>query len=296
MRIPGFRGMPVRAVARGMWRQFNDDDVLTYAAALAFHGMLALFPLLLLLLAVVTFFDLPQLLERFLAWTGTMLPGESMDQIITVLEEVQEGRNAGLVSAGLLGAIWAASGGVRAAMKALNRAYDVQEPRAFWKRYPLSVAYTIALAFMILAATGLMLIGPAAVEWLAEPLGLDRTAVLVWAWLRYPVAIVLLVITTAIAYSVLPNIGRFRWITPGAVLTVMLWILLSLGFRLYIDNFGRYNVVYGSLGAVIVLLLYLWLSSIILLLGGELNGVIHRHGTTAPRAAGTPTRQARDGE
>src|SRR5690606_27655292 len=121
-----------------------------------------------------------------------------------------------------------------------------------------------------------MLVGQNAAAWLASQLGTDRVVVTVWTWARYPLAIGLLMVSTAIAYSVLPNVRRFRWLTPGSVLAVLLWIALSLLFQLYLDHFGRYDVLYGSVGAIIVLLLYLWFSSIVLLLGGEVNAVIER--------------------
>ena len=112
--------------------------------------------------------------------------------------------------------------------------------------------------------------------WIADQVGLAAWVEWAWRWLRYPAVVLLLMLTTGIAYSLLPNVAGFRWISPGAVLAVVFWIGLSIGFRAYIANFGRYNVLYGSVGAVIVLLLYFWMSSIVLLVGGEVNAVLHR--------------------
>lgn len=282
--IPGFGGVPLRHVARRTYRQFQEDDLLTYAGSLAFHGILALFPLLVFLLGVVLYLDLPQIMERFLEWANAVMPGESVRRIGEVLSEARQ-NNGGLLSLGALGAVWAASGGVRSAMNVLNRAYDVAESRTAWKRYLLSLAYTLALVLLILLATGLMLVGPRVAERVAAHVGMGDVVIRLWTWLRYPVAIALLMVTTAVAYSVLPNVPRFRWLTPGAVLAVLLWLALSLAFQLYLDNFGRYNVLYGSLGAIIVLLLYLWMSSIALLLGGEVNAVIERGGRERTGAA-----------
>lgn len=288
MEIPRTGGLSPGELLGRVYRQFEEDDVLTYAGSLAFHALLALFPLLIFLLALITFLDLPQIMERLLEWGGTVLPRSSMREILGVLEGAQENRSVGLLSLSVLGAIWAASGGVRSAMNVLNQAYDVAEQRAAWKRYLLSLLYTLGLAVLVVTATGLMLVGQSAAGWLARQLGTDRVVVDVWTWVRYPLAIALLMVSTAIAYSVLPNLQRFRWLTPGAVLAVLLWIGLSLLFQLYLDNFGSYDVLYGSVGAIIVLLLYLWLSSIIFLLGGEVNAVIDR---ARGEAGGSPDRR-----
>lgn len=266
--------LPPGELVKRTWRHAEDDDVLTYAGSLAFHGVLALFPLLVFLFAVLSFFDLSQLMEPILSLSRQLLPSEGMAQITAVLDDVQRGRKTELLSVGALGAIWAASGGIRSAMSALNHAYDVPKPRTTWKRYLLSLAYTLALALLAIVAASVLLIGDHAASWLSAGLGSDRAVPLAWTVLRLPLAAGLMMVATAVAYSALPNLPGFRWITPGAVLAVALWLALSFAFRLYIENFGRYNVLYGSLGAVIVLLLYLWLSAIALLVGGEVNAVI----------------------
>lgn len=267
-------GLSLAELARRTWRQIDEDDVLTYAGSLAFHGVLALFPLLILVVALLTFLDLTPLMDRILEWAARVLPREGLEQITRVLQEVSRSRDLDLLSLGAVGAIWAASGGVRSAMSALNQAYDVAEPRARWKRYALSLVYTLALAVLAVLAVGILLVGERIVEWVAHRVGGGDTLVWVWGWTRVPLATALLVLVTALVYSALPNGVRFRWLTPGAVLAVVLWIALSLAFRAYIESFGRYNVLYGSLGAVIVLLMYLWLSAIVLLVGGEVNAVI----------------------
>ncbi|HEX6314085.1 MAG TPA: YihY/virulence factor BrkB family protein, partial [Gemmatimonadaceae bacterium] len=271
-------GMSPRDVIKQTYKQLREDDVLTYAASLAYHSFLALFPFLVFLVALVTSFDQVRLLENILDWTARVVPEQSMAQITAVLRRSMENGDAGLLSLGAAGAIWAASGGVRSAMTVLNRAFDVEDGRALWKKYLLSIAYTLGLSVLVVLAAGVVVAGPAVAGWVLDQVGWERTPLRWWTWVRYPILVLLLMLTAGLAYSLLPSIDRFRLISPGAVLAVTLWVAVSLGFRLYISNFGRYDVLYGSIGAVIVLLLYLWICSIVLLVGGELDSVLERAG------------------
>jgi membrane protein len=161
-------------------------------------------------------------------------------------------------------------------MDALNGAFDVEENYPPWKEYPLSIFYTIFLALIIVVATGLMLIGPQVVEWLAEQVGMGMVFAALWTWLRYPIAVLLLMIVIALIYYLLPNGDQpFRLVTPGAVLAVLVWIAASLDFSYYVSNFSNYGALYGSLGAVIVLLLYFFISAAVLLFGAEVNAEIY---------------------
>jgi membrane protein len=186
----------------------------------------------------------------------------------------------------VIAAIWAASSGVRSLMNALNVAYDVEETRPAWKLYPLSVFYTIGMAVLLIAATALMLLGPDTFEWLADQAGMGDLAVTVWAILRFPVLVAILVVVCAVVYYAGPNVDQpFRLISPGAVVAVVVWLVASFGFSIYVSNFGNYNATYGSLGGVVVLLLYFYLSSAVLLLGAELNAELYRQAIGAPPAA-----------
>ncbi len=181
-----------------------------------------------------------------------------------------------MLSFGIVVAIWSASVGVRALMKALNAAFNAKEARPAWKRYPLSIVFTIGLAAMVITATALMLIGPQVMGWLAGQVGVSETFVTLWAWIRLPVAVFLLMVVVSVAYYAGPNVDQpFRLVTPGAVLAVTVWAIASLGFSYYVSNFANYGATYGSLGAVVVLLLYFFISSAVLLLGAEVNAQIY---------------------
>src|ERR687889_419654 len=174
-------------------------------------------------------------------------------------------------------ALWPASAAVRMAMHALNVAYDVEETRAAWKRFSISIVYTILLAAMVIVAVGLMLVGPRVMEWLAEQAGLGPLFVMFFESARFPVAILLLMVFVALVYYMFPNINQpFRFITPGAILAVIVWLAASFGFSFYVSNHVNLNAIYGGLGAIIVLLLYIFISAAVLLLGAEVNAEIYQ--------------------
>lgn len=266
------------AVLKCAVREFLADDMPTYASALAYQAIFSLFPFLLFLIALVGFLQLPQVFSWLETQAFTLLPAQARDEVLPVIRQLQD-QKAGLLSAGILVALWSASAGVRSTMHALNTAYDVREGRPAWKTIPLSVLYTVGLAVLLLVIAGLMVTGPEIMRWIAARVGLEEVVVTVWTWLRWPVAALLMVLLVALVYYVAPDVEQtFRFITPGSVLAVATWILASLGFGLYLQNFGNYNAMYGSIGAIIILLLYLYLSSAVLLFGAELNAVLeHQH-------------------
>jgi membrane protein len=179
------------------------------------------------------------------------------------------------LSFGAIVGLWLASSAVRMTMRALNVAYEVEDP-AVWKKFPLSILYTVLLAVLVIAAATLRLIGPRLAAWVAELVGLGDVFTTVWTWARIPAGVVLLILVAALIYYLFPNTGEpFRLITPGAVIAVIVWVVVSLAFSWYAANFASYNAVYGSLAGVIVLLLYFFISAAILLLGGELNSEIY---------------------
>lgn len=276
MQIPGLRGKSPLTIGRRALRDFSADDMTTYAAALAYHGLLALFPFVIFLIALLGILQVPQFFDAVLEQARTVLPQDAYEPLKNVITEIQNQQSGGLLSFGILGAIWAASSGIRALMKALNTAYDVEETRPMWKMYLLSVLYTIGLALLLVAAIGLMLLGPQAMEWLAEQIGLGGAFVTIWTWARWPLAVILLTLAAAVIYYVSPNVEQpFALITPGSLIAVVVWILATIGFSIYVSNFGNYSATYGSLGGVIALLFFFFISAAVLLLGAEINAEIH---------------------
>lgn len=270
-------GMTVGAIIKESVRDFLDDDMTSYASALAYQALFSLFPFVLFLLALIGFLKLPDFFSWLQQQAAMLLPIDAMEQVNAVIDQIKKSEG-GLLSVGILLAIWTASGGVRSTMNALNIAYDVHEGRATWKVYLLSILYTVALAILLLLAAGLMITGPEVVGWVARQVGLENLFITVWTWSRWPIAILLMVLTVAIIYYVAPDVEQdFRFITPGSIIAVMVWIAASIGFGTYVSNFADYNATYGSIGAIIVLLLYFYISAAVLLFGAEVNSVIEHH-------------------
>ncbi len=275
MEIPGLRGLGPGTVMKRAGQDFSKDKMLTHAAALAYHVLFAIFPFTVFLIALLGFLNLSDFFDWLLEQARTVVPQNAMGQVQDVIDEIREQGQGGLVSFGIIVALWSASAGVRATIDALNVAYDVQETRPAWKLYPLSIIYTLGLAVMLVAAAAFMLVGPQFIEWLAGQIGLGTIFATLWAWLRLPIAVVLLMVAVAVVYYVGPNVDQpFRFITPGSVLAVIVWVAASLGFSYYVSSFANYSATYGSLGAVIVLLLFFYISAAVLLLGAEVNAVI----------------------
>jgi membrane protein len=278
MRLLDLRGMGLAEILRCAAKDFMADEMPTYASALAFQMLFSLFPFLLFLIALIGFLDLQQFFDWLQQQAALLLPAQAMDTVNAVIAQFQTER-VGLFSVGILAALWTASAGVRSTMLAMNKAYDVKEGRPAWKRIPLSVFYTIGIALMLLSAAALMLVGPQVMGWLAGWVGLEQLIVILWTWLRWPLAVLLLILVVATIYYVAPDVEqRFHFITPGSVLAVLVWIAASLGFGFYVSNFANYDATYGSVGAIIVMLLYFFISAAVLLFGAEMNAVIeHRH-------------------
>ncbi|MFK3970390.1 YihY/virulence factor BrkB family protein [Pseudomonas sp. NPDC087358] len=274
MIFPDLRRLRVTTVLVRTVKEFLDDEMSTYASALAYQMLFSLFPFLLFLIALIGFLHLPDFFSWLRLQSELVLPPQALDQVNPVIDQLQQSKG-GLLSVGIVIALWSASAGVRLMMSAMNAAYDVVEERPVWKRIPLSVLYTIGFAGMLLAAAALMVTGPQVMSWLAAQIGMEDFIVTLWTILRWPVIILLLMVSVATMYYVMPDVKQeFRFITAGSVLAVVVWIVASLGFAYYVKTFADYNAMYGSIGAIIVLLLYFYISASVLLLGAEMNAVI----------------------
>lgn len=275
--ISGFRGLSPVGVGKQAVKEFMKDDMNTHAAALTYRILLAVFPFLLVILTLLGALDMENFFNSLLDEARGALSPELYTQFETILNQVDSGANGGLLSIGLLLAVWAAAGGVRSVMHALNVAYDVEEERSLWKKYLSSLLFTIGLAVILLAAIALMFLGPQTMEWFADLVGLGGVFVTLWSWLRIPLAILLMVVAIAFIYYFFPNVDQpFKIVSPGSVVAVVVWVIATLGFSFYVSNFADYNATYGSLGGVIILLLYFFISSAVLLMGAEVNAVIFK--------------------
>ncbi|MET1076064.1 MAG: YihY/virulence factor BrkB family protein [Umezawaea sp.] len=260
-------------------KEFTKDNLTDWAAALTYYGVLSLFPGLLVLTALLGLMG-PSATQSLVDSVNSLAPGNARDIIVGGIEELQKTKSfAGpLAIIGLLAALWSASGYVGAFMRASNAIYDVEEGRPFWKTIPLRLGLTLGVvALLVITAAGIGVSGGVAEE-VGSLIGLGPTAVTVWGIAKWPVLLVLASLAIGLLFWASPNVRQpgFLWITPGGVLTVVVWIAASLGFAFYVANFGSYSKTYGALAGVIVFLVWMWISNIALLLGAELDAEIVR--------------------
>ncbi len=260
-------------------KEFSADDMMTYAAAVSYQVFFSLFPFVIFLLALLGFLDLRPVFDFLLDQARALMPRNAFSMVEGIVGQIQGQASGGIMSFGAILALWSASSAVRMTMHALNVAYDVED-RPAWKKIPLSILYALLLAALLIVAAGLMFFGPKLVEPVLQAVGLGPATALVlalWTWLRIPAAVVLIMLVVALIYYLFPNISQpFRYITPGAVIAVLVWIAASLGFSFYVSNFNSYSATYGAVASVIVLLLYFSISAAILLFGAEINAEAYR--------------------
>jgi membrane protein len=271
-------------------RKFFEHPMSTYAAALAYRGLFGLFPFVLLLVVLAGALGLANFLQEAIDQANSESSQHVPDQLEPVIERGREQlqplqrmieqaeKRAGdsLLFFGVALALWSTSALAGTLTEALNAAYEVPETRRWWKVSALSLAFGPILALMVIVSLGLMLIGPDLVERIAEVVGLDEAFASLWGWLRYPVALSLLAVVLSLVYRYGPDARQsFRTVVFGAVLAVVLWALSSVGFSFYLATFANYGVTYGSLGAAVGLLFYMYLSASVVLLGAEVNATVY---------------------
>lgn len=260
-------------------REFSKDQCLDLAAALTYYAVLALFPAILALVSLLSIFGQgSQGIDAMMGVVKDVAPGaaDTLQGVVTQLSQSHSGGLALIV--GLLGALWSASGYIGAFGRAMNRVYEIDEGRPFYKLRPTMLLVTlVAVVLAALVGVGLVVSGPVAGA-IGSAVGLGDTAVTVWNIVKWPVILAVVVVVVAILYYATPNIKqpKFRWISVGAAMAVVVWILASLGFALYVANFSNYNKTYGSLAGIIVFLLWLWITNLALLFGAEIDAEIER--------------------
>ncbi len=258
-------------------KEFSADDMLTYAAAVSYQVFFSLFPFVIFLLALLGVLNLSGFFDTLLQQSQTVLPQSAFGLVQGIVDQVRSQSGGGILSFGAIIALYSASAAVRMVMHALNVAYDIEEERAIWKKFPLSLLYTLLLAVMLIAAVALFVLGSSVAQWFSQLVGFGSLFVTLWTWLRIPIAILVMALILALIYYLFPNTKQpFRLITPGALIAILVWIAASLGFSFYVSNFGSYSATYGALAAVIVLLFYFYISAAVLLFGAEVNAEIYR--------------------
>lgn len=280
---PPMGKLPSRAIGSVLKRsvlEAKDDNITDWAAALTYYAVLSLFPAAIVLTALLGLLgDSRVSVSSMLEFVGEVAPADAVETVQGPLESVVGGQGSGaLLSVGLLFALWSATGYVSAFGRALNAIYEVEEGRPFWKLRPWQVGITL-FGLICLGLVGAMLVlsGPVA-RAVGDAVGLGDTAVTVWDWAKWPLVLILVVGLLAVLYWASPNVKhpKFRWLTVGSGVALLVWIIVSVGFAVYVANFGKYNATYGTLGAVIVFFIWTWLSNLALLFGAEVDAEAER--------------------
>lgn len=282
-RLPVWRvgQFDITGIVKETVKEVGDDDVPGLAAEMAYHSVLAIFPFLLLLAGLTAVvdnvFNVGDLTQRIVDKSSQVMPEDATSVIESFTGEVVNSQGGGAIIFGSLGALWAASSAIGVVMKALNRAYDVREDRGFIKRKVVALGLTLMFGGFILSAALLIATGQFMAGGIGEALGWERQFVLLWNWLTIPAALLLITTAVAILYWLAPSTDHaLKWISPGAIVFVVGWVAASIALTIYVSRFGSYNRTYGSISAVILLLVWLYWSNLILLIGGELNAVLAR--------------------
>ncbi len=278
---------PTDVPAPGWWavlkrtvRRFREDNMTDWAAALTYYAVLSLFPALLVLVALLGVVGQESAVDELLTVVEDIGSEQAAEAVRGPLEGVVANRGGAgaLLGLGILGALWSASGYIGAFTRAGNVIWQVEEGRPAWKLKPFQILVTaVAVLLLSVIAIGLVLTGPLA-ESVGEAIGLGDAAVLAWQIAKWPVLALLVVLLIAMIYYLLPNVRqpRFRWVSPGAIVALVVWLVASAGFAVYVASFGSYNATYGALGGAIVLLIWLWISNLALLLGAEFDAELER--------------------
>jgi membrane protein len=296
-------------LAKRVWKEIEKDRVFGRAAELSYYFLLALFPLLIFLTSVIGIImgsgtGTRHALFNYLA---RIMPPSAFQLLDNTMYEVSTSSGSGKISFGLLAALWAASNGLSAITDSLNAAYDLKESRPWWKQRLVAIGLTIALSVLIMSALILVVAGGNIGEGVANHWGFGPAFALAWKIIQWPVIFAALVLAFALIYYFAPDFHdqAWQWLTPGAAIGVVLWLLVSLGFRVYLHFFDSYSKTYGSLGAVIVLMLWLYFTGAAVLIGGEINSEIEnaaaekgapeakQRGEKAPEESPAPQKGAR---
>jgi len=265
-------------LAKRVWHEIQEDNVFGRAAELSYYFLLALFPFLIFLTSIIGFVlgsgtGTRHTLFNYLA---RIMPPSAFQLLDNTMLEVSKSSGGGKLSLGILAALWAASNGLSAITESLNTAYDLNESRPWWKQRLTAITLTVALSVLIILALVLVVAGGRIAEGLAAAYGLGDTFPLAWKIIQWPVVLACMILAFALIYYFAPDLHKqaWKWLTPGASIGVALWLLVSIAFRVYLHFFNSYSATYGSLGAVIILMLWLYFTGAAVLIGGEVNSEI----------------------
>jgi membrane protein len=260
-------------------KQFQEDNLTDWAAALTYYGIQALFPALLVLVSILGLMG-SGTTQSLIDNLGAVAPGTAKDTITAAIQNLQSSKSSAgiLFVVGLVAALWSASSYIGAFTRASNSIYEVGEGRPFWKLRPQQMLITLVMVVLLAVSAFAVVITGGLAEQVGKLVGVGSTAVQVWDIAKWPVLVVLVSLMFAVLYWAAPNVKQpgFKWVTPGSLLAVIVWLIASGAFAFYVANFSNYNKTYGSLGGVIAFLVWLWISNVAVLLGAEFDAELQR--------------------
>lgn len=279
-------------------RETQADNGLGLAAQLAYYFFLSLFPALLFVIALAGFLPAGDLVSQVVAMLETAAPPDVVAIVREQLTQIANSESGGILTFGVVAALWSSSAAMAAVVDALNRAYDVEDTRPFWKQRLIAIVLTVGVTLFLLVSFALVVAGPQLAEYVAAQVRLGAAFEWTWKIAQWPIVFALVATAIGFIYHFAPDVEQdFVWITPGSLVATLLWLLGSLGFRFYVVNFGSYNETYGAIGGVIVLMIWLYLTGLVIIIGAEMNAEIEHasaHGKE-PHSEGEP-RQASKGQ
>ena len=273
-------------IMRRTFKESFADDCLGMAAQLAYYFFFALFPALLFALALASYFPIETLIDDMFAMLAGLVPAEALQIITEQIRKISEGEQGGLMTLGMLLALWSSSAAMTSIIDTMNTAYDIEEGRPWWKVRLTAMALTMGVAVFILASFTLILAGPMLAQRIADITPLGQVFVQTWTIVQWPLVIALAVTGVGLIYYFAPDADQdWVWITPGAIFATVIWLVASLGFKYYVASMGSYTETYGAIGAVMVLMLWFYISALVILVGAEMNAEIE-HASPYGKAAG----------
>jgi len=263
-------------------KEIQEDHLAAFAGNLTYKGLFALFPFFVFLLSLLGLFGAPDLLRDLIDRASGVLPQGAVvfleDQLLGIASTKAQGAFTVGAVVSLLLALWGVSGAFRSVMEAMNVMYEIEEDRPFWKQLLISIFLSLGVAALLLCALVLVVFGPEIGGAVADSVGLGSIFQITWTIAQWPVLIFLVVFAFALVYYYAPDVEqRFRWISPGSIVAVLMWLLFSLAFAVYVERSGSFNATYGSLAGIAILMLYIYYSAFIVLVGAQMNQVIEEH-------------------
>jgi membrane protein len=277
-------GVSIKQFLYALNQKISDDNVYNGAAALGYYLTLAIFPAIILLMTIIPYLPIERVDEAIMDLLGQALPDEAFDMVAGIVTEVTQQQRGGLLSFSLLATLWAASTGMYAIMQQLNITYDVEEARSFVRARATAIILSLLFGLLVIGAFSLIVLGGVIQDWLGTHLGFSDALLVAFAAFRWVVIVMALLLGFAMIYRYAPNVEqKFVFISPGSLLGVTLLIIASLGFAIYTSNFADYSATYGSIGAVVILMLWLYIAGFVILIGSEINALIEHYSPEGKR-------------